>query len=259
MDFSKIREKKMKILLSNDDGYDNMGILALCQEISMFGDVITVAPKVEQSAKGHSFTMGSPLRVKKVEKHRYYVDGTPADCVYLALNHLCPDVELVISGINNGANLGSDVYYSGTVAAAREAAIQGKKGIAVSLLTQKSGNDYQKAAKLAAKCIEFLLPLQWPFGLYWNINIPSTILNKDSFEVVVKPLGHRKYQSTVVQRKDPKGKPYYWIGGPPQPTEQSNTDAYWCEQGKIVLTPLHLQCTYKSIDLFKDLETTIML
>jgi len=247
MDFLQNREKKMKILLSNDDGYDAVGLLALENVISKIGDVITVAPAVEQSAKGHSFTMSSPLRAVQVSEGKFHVDGTPADCVYLGLQHIYPEAELVVSGMNYGANLGSDVYYSGTVAAAREAAIQGRKAIAVSVLTQKGENDFDKAAQYAVKCIELILPLQWHFGQYWNINIPSAALNDDSIEVVIKPLGHRKYRSTAHEREDPRGRKYYWIGGPPIPTDKGDTDAYWCEQGKIVMTPLYLNCTHPSV------------
>ena len=234
----------MKILLSNDDGFDAEGIIAIEKEISRIGKVITIAPHVEQSAKGHSFTMSEPLRLTEISQHRYHLSGTPADCVYIGLCHVCPEVDVVVSGINRGANLAHDVYYSGTVAAAREAAIQGKKGIAVSLLTQKGKNDYSLAAKYAVKCIEALLQHSWEAGVYWNINIPSAHLEQEQMDVVIKPLGHRRYRSTVQERDDPRGRKYYWIGGPAIPPEVSDTDVYWCAQGKIVLTPLHLNCTH---------------
>jgi len=242
----------MKILLSNDDGYDSVGLVVLEDKIKRVGDVITVAPLVEQSAKGHSFTMRDPLRAIRVAENKYAVNGTPADCVYLGLHQFAISAELVVSGINLGANLGNDIYYSGTVAAAREAAIQGKKGIAVSLLSGDGEDDYERAAEYAVRCIELLLKQEWRSGLYWNINIPAKSLKSDQIEVVVMPIGHRKYKPTVTERLDQRGREYYWIGGPPLTSQKSETDAYWCEQGKIVLTPLTLDCTHQEINNYKN-------
>ena len=135
--------------------------------------------------------------------------------------------------------------------------MQGKKAIAISLLTEKDENDFTLAATIAVQCVRLIMTQQWSFGMYWNVNIPSRALNQEKIDVVVKPLGHRRYASKVHERKDPRGHSYFWIGGPPLPTEPADTDAYWCEQGKIVLTPLHLQCTVPSIEQFTSLERTL--
>ena len=239
-----------KFLLSNDDGYDSLGIVALQQKLQKKSDVILCAPLMEQSAKGHSFTLLHPLRLKQIAEGIYAVNGTPADCVYLAVNSMASLCDIVISGINQGANLGTDIYYSGTVAAAREGAIQGRKAIAFSVLENCSLSSeqrlqvYENAAQVAVYLIEVLLQLPWKSGLYWNVNFPATqMLNLQSpekLEMKILPLGVRKYHNSVIEKTDPRGHSYFWIGGPPKDTAATDNDCYWCEQGFTVLTPLQL-------------------
>lgn len=239
----------MKLLLVNDDGYAAMGIQALMHAFPK-GDIFVVAPSREQSAKGHSFTLNDPLYVKSFANNCYYLSGTPADCTYFGLNKICPDVDVVLSGINMGANLGTDIYYSGTVAAAREGFLKGKLSIAVSVLedVQYSSDEqremvYARVATMTRKLVEQLYQQHTQPAL-WNINFPaSAMLSSDSPAIVLKPLGQRQYKTGVHEKTDPRGRTYYWIGGPPLPMESSDTDVYWCEQGTVVMTPLQLDCT----------------
>lgn len=239
----------MKVLLVNDDGYDALGICSLFEALSN-EDAIVIAPSVEQSAKGHSFTMHTPLFLTEVSNNQFHLSGTPADCTYFGLNNLCPDVDVVLSGINMGANLGTDVYYSGTVAGAREGFLKGKLSIACSVLEnvkyqhpEQRRQVYQRAAQLTVQLLEQIRKNATGPQL-WNINFPaSSMLSEDLPQICVKPLGHRRYQSCVHERTDPRGRTYYWIGGPPEDMEASDTDVYWCTQGYVVMTPLQLDCT----------------
>lgn len=239
----------MKLLLVNDDGYEAMGIQALMLAFPK-EDIFVVAPSLEQSAKGHSFTLNDPLYVKSFANNCYHLSGTPADCTYFGLNKICPDVDVVLSGINMGANLGTDIYYSGTVAAAREGFLKGKLSFAVSVLEDVQYSNsrqremvYAKVAHITRQLIEYLYQQHTQPAL-WNINFPaSSMLSSDPPAIVLKPLGHRLYKTGVHEKTDPRGRTYYWIGGPPLPMEESDTDVYWCERGTVVMTPLQLDCT----------------
>ena len=153
-----------------------------------------------------------------------------------------------------GANLGTDIYYSGTVAAAREGFLKGKFAVALSVLedVQYSSSEeralvYERAARFSQQIITILFERREGPAL-WNINFPaSTLMKQETPKTVVKPLGHREYKSGVHEQTDPRGRTYFWIGGPPIPMPESDTDAYWCEQGAIVLTPLQMDCTNKTI------------
>jgi len=240
---------KMNILLVNDDGFDALGIQVLLEASNTFNSIV-IAPSVEQSAKGHSFTMSSPLYLTEVFNNQYHLSGTPADCTYFGLNFLCPNVDIVLSGINLGANLGTDIYYSGTVAAAREGFLKGKMSFAFSMMedVEYSSADqkvqvYTRAAKLALELVQQICDLSESAEL-WNINFPaSAMLKEEAPKVCIKKLGHRKYQARVHERKDPRGRTYFWIGGPPEQQEPSDTDEFWCGQGYVVMTPLQLDCT----------------
>ena len=243
----------MKLLLVNDDGYAAIGIQALAKVFKK-GDIFMVAPSHEQSAKGHSFTLHDPLYLKSFDNNWYHLSGTPADCTYFGLNYICPEVDVVVSGINMGANLGTDIYYSGTVAAAREGFFKGKFSVAVSVLEDAQYSNpgeraavYEKAAQFSRQIIVALFERSEGPAL-WNVNFPASALMKpEPPAVVVKPLGHREYKSGIHENKDPRGRTYYWIGGPPLPMPKSDTDAYWCEQGAVVLTPLQMDCTDQTI------------
>jgi 5'-nucleotidase len=225
------------VLLSNDDGYRSLGIRALKEALLVWADVVLCAPDSEQSAASHALSINRPLRLLAHGEGVFSVDGTPADSVYLALNleHFLPRApDMVVSGLNHGLNLGRDVFYSGTVAAAREGALSGLVALAVSAARDA---DIAAAAKRAS---EIALGL-WQSGLrgsrLFNVNFPR----EGSWDVVPTRLGERIYNGGMVERTDPRGQKYYWIGGSDARHEHvlgSDTEAY--DAGKIGLTPLVL-------------------
>jgi 5'-nucleotidase len=252
----------MRILVSNDDGVTAEGIHALAKEFSDF-DTVIVAPERERSTTGHSLTLHKPLRMKKVGAKAYWVSGGPADCIYLGVFELMkgkkPD--LVLSGINRGANLGQDVFYSGTASAAREAANLGFPAAAVSLDLSYHGSDkaehYATAAKATRKVLERALrifsgqrPLRWksalkkwPKGMMLNINVPNTSLRKIR-GIRAATQGHRIYGSEVLKRKDTRGRDYYWIGGAYKGYRLiAGSDCWWVDHGYVAVTPLELDTT----------------
>ncbi|MEZ4288853.1 MAG: 5'/3'-nucleotidase SurE [Polyangiales bacterium] len=229
------------ILVSNDDGFDAPGVLALQEALREMADVYVVAPEREQSAKSHSITLHHPLRFRQISERSFAVDGTPADCVYVAYfleNFLPKRPDLVVSGINHGPNLGSDVYYSGTVAAAREGALRGTPSIAFS----SAGLDMASAALFAPTFASRLLGLpaqEQPVLL--NVNFPASAPKG----VRATKLGMRLYSDGVEVRDDPRGRHYLWIGGPGDlehaPMAGSDTEAV--DEGFVSVTPLSLQAT----------------
>ena len=230
------------ILVSNDDGIDAAGNVALREALREIGDVYTVAPETEQSAKSHSITLHHPLRFREVDERVWAVDGTPADCVYVAffLKDLLPRTpDLVVSGINHGPNLGNDVHYSGTVAAAREGALRGVPSIALS----NSRSDMTEAAEYAKLFSERLLGSTRPDGqaVLLNINFPA----RASKGVRATRLGFRLYADDVEVRDDPRGRHYLWIGGPggvqSEALEGADTEAM--EAGFISVTPVSIEAT----------------
>jgi len=213
----------MKILLSNDDGVHAPGLRILYEELKKLGQVKVVAPMEEMSTTGHSLTISRPLRLTQIEKDFYGVNGSPADCISMGIQHVLkskPDV--VVSGVNHGANLGQDIYYSGTVSAAREGCIMGIRSFAVSLdidfsvrrpgvkLSKKKPN-YRTAAKIAVKIIKDSKTLGMPKHTLMNINVPDRTLQKIK-GVVPARQGFRHYDHSVVKRMDHRGKDYYWVG-----------------------------------------------
>lgn len=231
----------MRILISNDDGIDAPGLAALERALAPLGEVWTVAPEKERSAQSHALTLHKPLRVKPRGTRRFAVSGTPADCVYIARHHLLADhaPDVVVSGVNRGANLGKDVHYSGTVAAAREAAMARLPAVAVSLhLTAPGEHHYDTAAQLVAEHLETLLASLTPGNLI-NINVPD-VPPEGVRGLKVAPLGHRIYADGVDHRVDPWGRDYYWIGGGHAHfLDDPETDGPLCEAGWATLTPLH--------------------
>lgn len=213
----KPTNKKYKILISNDDSVYADGIKILKNCLEEYGhQVITVAPSEEMSTTGHFITLHKPLRVYKLEKNVYAVTGGPSDCVNIALNNLLPwKPDFVISGINRGANLGQDIFYSGTVSAAREACLSGIPGIAVSLaLGQKKSkvHNYSAAAKYIAELLKIIRKEDFPNLSYLNINVPNLPYNKIK-GIEVASQGFQIYSKEVVQRVDMRKNTYYWIGG----------------------------------------------
>ena len=240
---------RMRILLTNDDGLDAPGIAAMALALSEFHDVTVIAPSRERSGASHALTMLEPIRVHDRGPKRWAVDGTPVDCVYLGLHQLCgehPDV--VVSGINKGANLGDDVLYSGTVGAAREAALNNIPALAVSLDTQSWADvgpqfHFESAAAFAIKTIASMTSDPLPVGTVLNLNVPNRPL-QDIPGLEVCGLGGRHYEPVVEERIDPRNHPYYWIGGEPVGERmREGSDGWWLHRGHAALTPLGLNST----------------
>jgi 5'-nucleotidase len=229
------------VLLSNDDGVQARGLLTLREALQSIADVITVAPTSEQSAGSHSLTLTRPLRHRSIEPDLHGIDGTPADCIYVALHraHLLPRMpDLVVSGINHGYNLGSDIFYSGTVAAAREGALRGLPAIAFSLGPKGS---FTEAAKVAIQLVSRMLTAPDKKGVLLNVNFPP---GETYAGVRSTCLGRRIYEDEVTERADPRGKAYFWIGGSGarhEPVAGSDTEA--ADAGYVSVTPLALDAT----------------
>jgi 5'-nucleotidase len=236
----------MRMLLANDDGVSSDGLAALAEALQELGEVWVVAPDSERSAQSHSLSLHRPLRVDKIRPRWYAVDGTPADCVYLGLNGLLdgpPDV--VISGVNKGSNLGTDIHYSGTVAAAREAALSGFLAIAVSLHLEPA--DVDRHWHTATGVVKRLLPRVLQSGLP-----PRTLLNVNTPNVPASALrgvhaasmGVRTYDNRVLHRDDPWGRPYYWIGGAHAHFGAiEGSDGPLMERGWATVTPVQADLT----------------
>lgn len=232
---------KKLVLLTNDDGILDSGIQILRKSVEQVWDTIMVAPDREQSAASHALTLNRPLRVKRIDSTTMAVDGTPTDCVMLALNGLLdrkPD--LVISGINKGANLGDDVIYSGTVAAAAESTVLAVPAIAVSLVDPEKTN-LERSAEIILKIAKTVMNQHLPKGIFLNVNIPSRWTGK-RYEIT--NLGARSYRDIIVEKIDPRGKPYYWIGGQVGEWKgDDKCDFAAIERGNVSITPLHLDMT----------------
>jgi len=232
-----------KILLTNDDGISAEGITTLAKVLQDNYDVTIVAPDRERSASSQSLTLHTPLRLKKIDKKVFSVDGTPTDCVNLATNVIenGNDFDLVISGINKGQNMGEDVLYSGTVAAAIEAMNLGYPAISVSL-TDPQANFYE-CAKMINKILEKNLFKIVTNKTILNINIPPLPLDQIQGIKVTK-LGHRIYDDFIQKRVDPRGKSYYWIGGEaPQWQGDKNTDVHAIRNKFVSITPITIDMT----------------
>jgi 5'-nucleotidase len=231
------------ILLSNDDGIQAAGIRAAEEALAPLGQVVVAAPDRERSATSHSISLDRPLRAEEVRPGAFAIDGTPVDCVYLALLHLVPrKPDLVVSGINHGYNLGSDVFYSGTVAAAVEGALRGVPGIAVSLERRRQPDFAAASAFVRALCAEALArgPEAIPPNAVLNVNVPSGPLS--AYEVTF--LGQRVYRDLVDVRHDLRGRAYYWIGGPEaEGDDVPGSDTTAVRAGRVSLTPIGLDLT----------------
>jgi 5'-nucleotidase len=245
------------ILVTNDDGVQAPGLLSLAQEMRKLGHVTVVAPDRNWSASGHVKTMDRPLRVRETRladgSPAFMSDGAPSDCVALALLGLVEDkIDLVLSGINPNANVGHDVTYSGTVTAAMEAVIDGIRGIAVSLDSPGGFQgllDYSTAAIIARRVSEQVLNDGLPDGVVLNVNVPY-LEEKDLKGFAITRQGLRVYRDELDSRLDPRGKPYYWIGGEaPTGVVEEGTDIGALNAGCVSITPLQLDLThYKAMD-----------
>lgn len=236
-------EARPLILVSNDDGIRSAGLRTLADSLAPLGTVVVVAPDRERSATGHSLTLTRPLRVTPVDEHWYSVDGTPTDCITLAVMELLPRrPQLVAAGINHGSNLGDDVTYSGTVASAMEATLQGIPAFAISLAGE-GPFDFRPAGRCAHRLAREVLRRGLPRDTLLNVNVPNL-----PFEAIqgwaVTCQGRRVYNESVVRKIDPRGLTYYWIGGASCSWRAgAETDHEAVTQGWVSLTPLHLDLT----------------
>jgi 5'-nucleotidase len=240
----------MRILLSNDDGVYAPGLQAMYEELQQYGDVWVVAPLEEKSTTGHSLTIHKPLRILNVNKRFFGVSGSPADCVYLGIREIMgkkPD--LVVSGINRGANLGQDVYYSGTVSAAREACILGIPALAVSLAVNfkkalpENKLNYATAAKVTVRALGAFSDIRMTRHTLLNLNVPDVPYRKIK-GIALARQGFRFYSGSVLKRKDHRGKPYFWVGGQYDGFHpEKGTDCDAVDRGFAALTPIKLDGT----------------
>lgn len=240
--------KGARILITNDDGVYATGIKILERVArSITPDVIVVAPETEQSAVGHSLTIRRPLRIRKNRARRYIVDGTPTDCVMLAIQHILKDKKptLVLSGINRGGNLGEDVTYSGTIAAAMEATMLNVPAIALSqCLKHPHPVKWATGEHHAAAVIRKLCAVGWPRNTLINVNFPDVPHDQIKGIRAVRQ-GRYKLGDDLVERIDPRGAPYYWIGALRQEDARPGTDIHTVRQGYITVTPLYLDLTHQ--------------
>lgn len=242
----------LNILVTNDDGIHSEGLIALEEAMSKLGTVYVVAPDRERSAAGHSLTLHHPLRLEEISKNRYSLDGTPTDCVNLAVNGLLEDrPDVVVSGINKGGNLGDDITYSGTVAAAMEGTLLGIPSIAVSL-DSKSDFNFDAAAEAATKIVKNVLDKGMPADTLLNLNIPNMPAEELKGWKVTRQ-GKRIYGDAVIEKVDPRGRKYFWIGGDTLGFEhRDDSDFEALSNGFISITPLHLDLTnHKTMDELK--------
>ena len=233
----------MSILLSNDDGITSDGLAALQEALAPVDEIWIVAPDRDQSAVSHSLTLYRPLRIEPAGLRAFAVDGTPTDCINLAINGILTQrPRLVISGINRGANLGDDVTYSGTVSAAMEATLLGVPAIAVSLAGRERF-DFATAAAFTRELAETVLRDQLPADTLLNVNVPDLPPEQIKGFALTRQ-GKRRYGDAIVEKVDPRGKKYYWIGGSEVGfVDAEGTDFSAIERGLISVTPLHLDLT----------------
>ncbi len=235
--------ERPRILVSNDDGHQSEGIRVLATVMEDLGEVWVVAPEVEQSASSRAISIHRPLRLREVRPRWYAVDGTPTDCAWLGIHHVLKSrrPRIMVSGINHGPNLADDVTYSGTLAAAMEASIIGVPAIAFSLAGWGT-HDFGPTSRFARALVAAALSRDLPPGLLLNVNVPPGV-EPDGY--VVTRLGKHSYGSEVIEKKDPRGRPYFWIGG----NEYQHEDIPGSDcnvvlrDGRVSVTPLSLDLT----------------
>jgi 5'-nucleotidase len=239
----------MHLLLSNDDGIHASGLRLLAEALAPLGKITVVAPNRNRSAASNSLTLERPIRAQEISENWYSVDGTPTDCVHLAITGLLKDEpDIVVSGINAGANLGDDVIYSGTVAAAIEGRFLGLPAVAISL-TSFQPKYMQDAAQVSAKMISNLTNTSLPNDVIININIPDVQKNELK-GVQTTRLGNRHKAEPVIEAQDPRGNPIYWVGAAgPEQDAGIGTDFYAVNNNYVSVSPMHLDLThYKAMD-----------
>lgn len=249
--------EKIRILITNDDGYHSEGIIALENALSEVGDCYVVAPASEMSGASHSLTLARPLRIRQIDSRHWTVDGTPTDCVMLALNQILPDElkpHICVSGINHGANLGDDATYSGTVAGAMESTILGVPGLAFSLVANRN-HDFAESAKIAKEMTEKALRDGIPEYTLLNINVPKG----EPRGIRVTKQGFKSARPVIKENIDPRGKPYYWIGEVRDGFRaEGGTDFEAIDEGYVSVTPMRADLTnHSAIDSLKNWEKEV--
>jgi 5'-nucleotidase len=237
-----MEDKALKILLSNDDGVHAQGIHALAESLQDIAEVTIVAPDRNRSGASNSLTLEQPLRVTEIADKVYSVQGTPTDCVHFALNELMKDrlPDLVLTGINHGANLGDDVLYSGTVAAAMEGHFLGVQAVAFSLVGKQH---FVTAGKIARQIVEQHLVKPIPTNRLLNINVPDLPFEQLKGTAVTR-LGARHHAEAMIKQQDPRGHDIYWLGPPGKEQDAGEgTDFYAVDQGYVSVTPLQVDLT----------------
>ncbi|VEJ20840.1 5'/3'-nucleotidase SurE [Neisseria animaloris] len=249
----------MNILICNDDGYLSPGIAILARVAAEFANVRVVAPERDRSGVSNSLTLDRPLRIREADNGFYYVSGTPTDCIHLAL-HALPEFQpdLVLSGINNGANMGDDTLYSGTVAAATEAYLLGIPAVAFSL-NDFSGRYWETAERAAWIMLEHLLKNPPEQPILWNVNIPA-VAPEDIQGCKITRLGKRHHVQSIVPARNPRGESVYWIGPIGDISDRNGgTDFAESEAGYITVTPLQIDLTdYEKMDQVADFWQGVM-
>lgn len=246
----------MRILLTNDDGIHARGLHSLARELSSIAELYVVAPDRERSGTGHSITVFEPIRVIKTNmakaKAAWIVGGTPVDCVKLGLSRLVNNIDYVVSGINHGPNLGTDVLYSGTVSAAAEGVIMGVPSIAVSLNSYDEDMEFDFAARFTRNVVRVATKRGIEKKTLINVNIPP-LDEKDIKGIRITKLGVRNYDNLFEERRDPRGNTYYWLGGGVIKEEQeAESDVLATQEGYISITPIHLDLTdYQLIEEYR--------
>ena len=242
--------EKIRILITNDDGYHSEGIIALENALSEVGDCYVVAPESEMSGASHSLTLARPLRIRQIDGRHWTVDGTPTDCVTLALNRILSEEErphICVSGINPGGNLGDDATYSGTVAGAMESTILGVPGLAFSLVATRS-HDFNESANVAKQIVEKVMNEGLPLNTLLNINVPKGVPKG----IRITKQGFKNARPVISEHIDPRGKPYYWIGEVREgfhSDDEGGTDFEAIEEGFVSVTPMRSDLTnYQAIE-----------
>lgn len=242
-------ERGPRILVTNDDGINAHGIRTL-EHIArtLSDDVWVVAPETNNSGAGHSLTISRPLRVRRVGERHFALDGTPTDCVLVGLQRLVPGekVDLVLSGVNHGGNLADDVTYSGTIAAAMEATLLGVRAVALSQVCRNRRRiKWTPAERLAPDLLRRLAAMDWPRDVLLNVNFPDRAARSIG-GVRITTQGKRKLGDEIVERRDPRGEPYFWIGAArSESSVKEGTDLAAIEEGFVSVTPIHLDMTHR--------------
>lgn len=247
--------ERTRILITNDDGYHADGILALEEGLREIADVYVVAPQTEMSGASHSLTLSRPLRIRQLDNRHWTVDGTPTDCVTLAINQILPPDErpnICCSGINHGANLGDDATYSGTVAGALEATILGVPGLAFSLVAYRD-HDFTESVRIAKQITEKALTEGIPEGTLLNINVPKGMARG----IRITKQGFKDARPVITEHIDPRGKLYYWIGELREGFHaEGGTDFEAIDAGYVSVTPMRSDLTnHRALEILQSWNT----